>query len=118
MSFASGRVKLVGLDYRGKPYNLCYQYDGDLKMLSLVFIDGDYTISTPAILWNSGWVPVPGPQDAQTTVDSMIANLNIFLLRQFGTPIEPTWAEAVLALVLKMVFFLDPTGVPQVKLAQ
>ncbi len=117
MTFADGRVKLTELDYQGRIYNLCYQYMGDMSNFSLVLIDGEYAIPAPAILWSSGWVHVPGPQDPQTTVNKMIADLNEFLKKQFGIPVQPSWAETVLSLIMKIIFFLD-AGIPQVKIKE
>ena len=117
MKFGGGRSLIASFGHGGRSYNLCAQYDLDLHDVSVVVVDGDYQIPSPTIIWSSGWIHVPTPsQDPTALAQKIVADLNVFLVHQFGPTPAPSWEEILCGLIFSISFFTDPNGVPQARL--
>lgn len=116
MTLGVGRNLIASLDYKGKTYNYCFFYDSDLKMLNTQFIEGDWQSASVTLLWSSAWVRIPdSSKDPEQLVRDTIAELNVFLKKQFGGEIPVTWEEKFEYFLRKIVFFLEE-NIPQVKI--
>ncbi len=113
--FGTGRTLITSLNYKGKVYNYCVFYDSDLHLLNTQFIEGNYQIPTPILLWTSIWINIPNPlKDPRQVVLDTITELNIFLKKQFGEPM--TWENQLEIFFRKIIFFLEES-IPQTKIS-
>lgn len=114
--FPIGRSLIASLDFKGKVYNYCLFHDSDLNEINTQFIEGDFQVANPSLLWASSWVHVPTPsKDPMDLIVETIGQLNDFLKKQFGSEIPVTWGDRLEAFFRKVVFVLDQ-GIPQAKM--
>jgi hypothetical protein len=113
--FPVGRSLIATLEYKGKAYNYCFFWDPELNNFNTQFIEGDFQVANPTLLWASGWVHIPDPlRDPREVVLENIGQLNVFLIKQFEGQAPITWGEQLETFFRKVVFFLDQ-GIPQAK---
>lgn len=114
--FTQGRSLIKTLDHAGKTFNLCFFFDAEFNRLIIQFVEGEFQVAVPTVLWVSGWISIPSPSsDPKQLVQDVVAQLNIFLMKQFGSEVPVTWGDQLQFFFRKIVFVLEQ-GVPQAKI--
>lgn len=118
--FGAGRNLIASLTYKEKDYALCVNYDADFNQFNAIFVEGDWQLPQPNILWYTGWERIPSqlvtPEDLVNNILNGISGLNRFLVSHFNEGTSELWGDRLAAYFRKVVFYLDGAGIPQVKI--
>jgi len=118
--FGTGRNLIASITFNSKLYNFVILYSPDMvKNWIPQFIQGDFTLPNPNILW-IGDVIDPSWDNTfhKTALDCVIqevGNLNGFLKQYFGGIMPDTWEQQLETFFRKVILFLE-NNIPQAKI--